>query len=181
MNSFLAVVYNILIFLFVFCKVSYVQKRKEKIVEGELRCKELSEYLDKIGAPREVWLSEDASGIVSHVAYDQSTNQLVGLVLPLDKNGMPVPFSFTPNSVDQINDHMKHNERSTLVYLILAQPMKENTAPFVLQVYGTNNKFKTNDVLQRWQHLNDQLTRLIIIFICIFMFPIFQYIFLFKF
>lgn len=157
--------------------MSYIQRRKEKIVEGELRCKDLSEYLDKIGAPREVCLSEDASGIVSQVSYDKSTNQLIGLVLPLDKNGMPVSFSFTPNSVDQINDQMKRYERSTLVYLILAQPMKENASPFILLVYGTNNKFKSYDVLQRWQHIRDQLARLITIFT----FPIFQCIFIFKF
>lgn len=147
--------------------VSYIQKRKEKIVEGELRCKELSEYLNKIGAPKEVWINEDGSGIVSHVAYDQTTNQLVGLALPLDKNGMPVPFSFTPNSVGEINDQMKHNARSTLVYLILAQPIQSNAAPFILQVFGTNNKFKSNDVLQRWTHIRDQLARLKITFISI--------------
>lgn len=56
---------------------------------------------------------------------------------------------------------MKNNPRSTLVYLILAQPMKDNVEPFILQVFGTDNKFKTNDVLQRWQHTRDQLARYI--------------------
>lgn len=139
--------------------MSYVQKRKQKIIEGNLRCKELSDYLEEIKAPRKVWINEDASGIVSQVTYDPSTNQLVGLVLPLDKNGMPIPFSFTPNSVDEIKNQMKDNSRSTLVYLILAQPLKDNSAPFILAIYGTDNKFKSNDVLQRWHHIKDQLAR----------------------
>lgn len=128
-----------------------------KIVEGELRCKELAQYLDQINATKKVWLNEDGSGIVAQVTYDPSSNQLVGLVLPKDKNGMPIPFSFTPNSMSQINEQMKHNARSTLVYLILAQPMKDNAAPFILQIFGTDNKFKSSDVLLRWQHTRDQL------------------------
>lgn len=139
--------------------MGYVQKRKQKIIEGDLRCKELSDYLEEIKAPRKVWINEDASGIVSQVTYDPSTNQLVGLVLPLDKNGMPIPFSFTPNYVDEIKNQMKDNSRSTLVYLILAQPLKDNSAPFILAIYGTDNKFKSNDVLQRWHHIKDQLSR----------------------
>lgn len=139
--------------------MSYIQKRKQKIVEGELRCEQLAEYLDQIKAPRKVWLSEDGSGIIAQVEYDPSTNQLVGLVLPNDKNGMPIPFTFTPNSISQIKDQMDHNARSTLVYLVLAQPMKDNAAPFILQVFGSDNKFKSNDVLQRWQHTRDQLSR----------------------
>lgn len=139
--------------------MSYIQRRKQKIVEGELRCEALVKYLDDIKAQRKVWLSEDASGIVAQVTYDPSTNQLIGLVLPKNKNGMPTPFTFTPNSMSQINDQMTHNARSTLVYLVLAQPLKENAVPFILQIFGEDNKFKSNDVLQRWVHTRDQLAR----------------------
>lgn len=94
--------------------MSYIHQRKEKIIEGELRCSQLSEYLDKIGSPRKVWLSEDASGIIAQVTYDPKTNQLVGLTLPNDKNGMPILFSFVPNTLSEINNQMKTNPRSTL-------------------------------------------------------------------
>lgn len=139
--------------------MSYIHNRKQKIVEGELRCAQLLAYLDEIKAPRKVWLSEDASGIVAQVTYDPATNQLIGLVLPKDKNGMPMTFNFVPNSVSDINDQMTKNARSTLVYIVLAQPMKDNVSPFILQIYGEDNKFKSNDVLQRWNHTRDQLMR----------------------
>lgn len=137
--------------------MSYIQQRKQQINEGELRCSQLAEYLNQINAPKKVWLSEDASGIIAQVT--PSKNQLIGLVLPNDKNGMPVQFNFTPNTISEINDQMKQNNRSTLVYLILAQPMKENTSPFILQIFGTDNKFKSMDVIKRWQHTCDQLAR----------------------
>lgn len=111
--------------------MSYIQQRKQQVNEGELRCCQLAEYLNQINAPKKVWLSEDASGIIAQVTYDPSKNQLIGLVLPNDKNGMPVQFSSTPNTMSEINDQMKQNNRSTLVYLILAQPIKENTSPFI--------------------------------------------------
>lgn len=150
--------YNNILFSFFF-KVSYIQKRKQIIVEGQLRSKELADYLDLIGAEKKVWLSEDGSGIVSDVTYDATTNQLVGLVLPYDKNGIPISFSYTPNAMSEIKNQMDNNARSTLVYVILAQPIKDNALPFILQVYGTNNKFKSNDVMQRWLHTKDQLAK----------------------
>lgn len=140
--------------------MNYIHEKKQKIIEGELRCKELAEYLRKMDAPNEVWLCEDASGIVKNVSYDSTTNQLVGIVLPLHQNtGIPIPFSFTPQSMDDIKEQIEKNPDSTLLYMVLAQPIKNNVPPFVLQVYGTDNKFNTSDVVKRWRHTKDQLAR----------------------
>lgn len=138
--------------------MKYIHEKQHKIVEGELRCKELAEYLDKFNAPKEVHLEEDGSGIVAKCSYDSSTNQLVGLVLPTNtKNGMPATYSFTPQSMTEIKQQIKQNEKSTLVYLILAQPIMDNVPPFILQIYGINNTFRSGSVVQRWQHTKDQL------------------------
>lgn len=138
--------------------MKYIHEKKQKIIEGELRCKELAEYLEKLNAPKEVHLEEDGSGIVVKCSYDSPTNQLVGLVLPTDqRTGMPVPYSFTPQSIIDIEQQIAQNSKSTLVYLILAQPIMENVPPFILQVYGTDNKFKSGSVIQRWKHTKDQL------------------------
>lgn len=135
-------------------------ERKQKIVEGELRCQELSDYLDKLNAPRKVWLSEDASGIVSKVVYDSTTNQLVGLVLPLDKRtGLPITYSFTPHSMSDIEKQIQGYAKSTLVYIVIAQPLMDTVPPFILLVFGTDNKFKSLDVMQRWKHVKDSLAK----------------------
>lgn len=113
-----------------------------------------------MNAPKDVWLSEDGTGIVQKVTYDPITNQLVGLVLPFcEKSGMPMAFSYTPQSFNEIKKQINENKKSTHLYLILEQPIKDNIPPFILQAFGTDNTFKTHHVLSRWQHINDQLKR----------------------
>lgn len=151
---------KLFLFFCIFYAVKYINQDKEKIIEGELRVKQLAEYLEKLKAPRKVWISEDGSGIVAKVSYDSSSNQLVGLVLPIDKTtGMPIRFTFSPHTVEDINQQITQNSKSTLVYVILAQPIVDHVPPFILQVYGTDNKFTSENVLMRWQHIKDQLAR----------------------
>lgn len=140
--------------------MNYISQKKQKFIEGELRCKELAQYLIQLGAPMAVWLAEDASGIVPNVAYDPNTNQIVGLVLPTEtKTGIPISYSYTPQSINDIDRMINRNAKSTLIYLVLAQPIMDNAPPFVLQVFGTDNKFDSVDVTKRWSHTADQLSR----------------------
>lgn len=139
------------VFAFLFL-VSHISQSKCQIIEGHLRTKELLNYLEKMQLEKIVWLCEDGTGINSKVEYHPSTNQLVGLVLPTNSTtGMPIPFTFMANSAEEIEKHSRERP-STLVYVILALPLKPNVPPFVLQLFGTDNKFTTDNVLQRWQH-----------------------------
>lgn len=36
-----------------------------------------------------VWISEDGTRITGRLQYDPGSNQIVGLLLPLDENGLP--------------------------------------------------------------------------------------------
>lgn len=133
-------------------------KNKEMVAEGVLRSEELSKYLTEMNAPKQIWLSEDASGIISRVSYHSPSNNLVGLVLPLDENGMPIRDSFIPTNVAEIQQQM-NSPLSTLVYLVMAQPMKKDIPPFVLTVFGTNNTFKAADIMRRWQYIVSELSK----------------------
>lgn len=103
--------------------VEHIQVKKPPLIEGELRCKDLKDHLVKINASNTVFLSEDGSGIVRRVVYDSKTNQLVGLVLPLE-NGMPKQFTYLATSKDRITQFMEQ-PKSSYVYLITAQPLKK--------------------------------------------------------
>lgn len=139
--------------------VKYIQEHKKKIIEGELRCDELKVYLEKIGAPKIVWLSEDGSGVIQRAVYDVSSNQLVGLVLPIDKStGMPISMTFVTRSLKDIENHMTA-PLSKLIYVVIAQPIMENCPPFVLQLFGTDNKFTRFDVGNRWTHTIAELRK----------------------
>lgn len=131
---------------------------KNVLIEGQLRCNELRQYLIDHKSDMSVFLSEDASGIVKRVTYDPRTQQLVDIVLPLKENGMPKTMSFIPRSAEEIQNFMKV-EQSTLVYIVVAQPLTPNIPPFIVQVFGTNNKLKKNDVLARWTQIEKETKR----------------------
>lgn len=112
-----------------------------------------------IGAPKQIFVCEDASGIISKVTYDSVTNQLIGVLLPLNtNNGMPKILSFKAESAEQISEIMKL-PRSSLVYIVVAQPLVRNATPYILQAFGTNNTFRTQDVLNRWKHTLAELQK----------------------
>lgn len=133
---------------------------KKKVIEGELRCQALKEHLIENDAPLSIYLSEDGSGLVKRVVYDVKTNQLVGIVLPLNQNGMPRTFAYTPTSASQIEELMKLSQ-SGHVYIMVAQPLASNASPFILQMFGTDSKFKADDVLKRWAYTEKELERYI--------------------
>lgn len=129
------------------------------MIEGQLRCQELSEHLKKIGAPNSVFLSEDGSGIVKKIVYDVKSNQLVGIVPPLDPiNGSPKIFSYMANSEEEIRKFFELPQ-SSLVYIIVAQPLIRHAPPFILQIFGTDNKFKATDVQARWRKIRTELKK----------------------
>lgn len=136
-----------------------VNENKNRIIEGQLRINELLEHLNKFECCNTLWLAEDATGIIQKIEYDAHTNQLVGLLLPINNvSAQPIPFSFMADSISNIEKHVK-NVVSTLVYIVTAQPLKQNVPPFILQIYGTNNKFSTQEVLKRWNHTIKELRK----------------------
>lgn len=142
--------------------VNYISRSKCRIIEGQLRCQELANYLDKMDLPKCVWICEDGSGINAKTEYDPYTNQLIGLVLPTNpKTGNPIPFTFIVDSAEDIQKHTKQ-PLSTLVYAVLALPLQPDAPPFVLQIYGTNNTFTGDQVLNRWKYTIKELQKYVI-------------------
>lgn len=139
--------------------VQHINENKPRIIEGEIRSKALSNYLEVLNLEKYVWLSEDGSGIVEKVEFDPNTNQMVGLVLPIDPlTGNPIPFTYLARDADEIRSNMQKST-SAYVYIVMAQPLANNAPPFILQIFGTDNKFKTQNVLYRWKYTIEELGR----------------------
>lgn len=139
--------------------VSYINQNKTTIIEGELRIKELNHYLECLKLEKLVWLCEDGSSIVSKVDFDPKTNQMVGLVLPFNSStGMPITFTYLAENEDEIYKNMR-SRMSSHVYLVMAQPMMIGVPPFIIQLFGTDNTFKTQNVLLRWKFIKAELER----------------------
>lgn len=145
----------------------YINQNQTKIVEGKLRCAELFNYLTNRKADLEVWISEDGSGIVPKTQYDPTHDELVGMTLEMDDiTGCPKKFPSTASDAEEIRKFMKY-DKSKLVYIVIAVPLNEGIPPFILQLFGTNNKFNTTSVVRRWLHTIRELNRYKYILICI--------------
>lgn len=129
------------------------------MIEGELRCKELSAYLEKLGTEKIVWLAEDVTAIDPTVNYDVVSDTLVGLVTPFDKRtGCPPPYHYRAATANEITEHMK-NDMAQSIYVVMAQPLNEDYPPFVLQLYGWNNSMTSRDVTKRWYYVEKELKK----------------------
>lgn len=139
--------------------MKHIHSDKDRIILGELRCEQLSKHLERTKSPNAVFLSEDGSGVVKKVVYDSRTNQMVGLVLPFDDTtGMPRTFSFQAKNEETMRQFMD-SPQSKLVYIIVAQPLQRDSSPFILQMFGTDNKFEAIHVLKRWKHTVNELKK----------------------
>lgn len=108
-----------------------------------------------------IWICEDGSGLIPKILYDPKSDQLIGMTLPIDSHtGCPKRFDFTTRDEDEIKKFCRMN-KSTHVYLILAIPLKEGVAPFVLQIFGTDNRFTAKNVIKRWNYTVSELQRYI--------------------
>lgn len=142
----------------------YIQTSNSKIFEGILRTEELLLHLNSRKLPLAVSISEDATRIIGRVQYDSSTNQLIGLSLPMnDHNGMPTPFAFPARNASEIYSHFANeNSTSNFLNVIMAQPLADVT-PFCLTVFGSDNKYTARNVINRWNHIEEELNTLGII------------------
>lgn len=139
----------------------YIQKTNCRIIEGVLRCEELLQFLNERKLEKVVTMSEDATRIVGRVQYDSKTNQITRFVLPLNStNGLPVPFSFPARNVTEIMQHFDNEHNiSPFVNAIIAQPIG-NEPPFCLMIYGSDNKYTSTDVCNRWIFIKSELKKI---------------------
>lgn len=135
----------------------YMARPHHQIIEGELRCDELLAYLKERNLPPCVCISEDATRVINRVQYDAKSNQLVGFVLPMDHNGLSIPFSFKARSALEIANHFSNgNPIASFMNAIIAEPF--GGAPsFCLSVFGTDSKYTTKQITKRWRFITAEL------------------------
>lgn len=127
-----------------------IQSSNGPIIEGRVRAAELRVFLTKRKLHSKVWLSEDATRIVNKIQYDPTTDQIVGLVLPMDHSGMPISFSFLAENVQKMQQSLLNFPKAENVYTVMSRSLNVNSPPFCLSLFGTDCKFKTSQVLKRW-------------------------------
>lgn len=137
----------------------YITKTNGQIIEGQLRVVELSRYLERRHLARIVVISEDATRINNTVQYDAKNNEILGFVLPTDKNGMPIPHSYPATNFDEICGHFsKKRSYAQYVNVIMAQPLGKVPA-FCLLLFGSDARYTAEDVSKRWQFIKSELSK----------------------
>lgn len=139
----------------------YIQSSGCHVTEGILRHEELAIYLKERSLEPVVCLSEDATRISGRIQYDCKTNQLMGFVLPLNReNGLPIPFAYPARSAEEIFNHFSNNDSSaSFLNVVMAKPIG-NAPAFCLLVYGSDNKYTSADVSKRWEYITMQLAKI---------------------
>lgn len=138
----------------------YIKSSGCCIVEGEIRSKQLLKYLNDRGLPLAVILSEDATRVVGRIQYDTPSNQIMGFVLPINKyTGMPDTCAYPARNAEEIlKTFSSGNSISSFLIVIMAQPVAD-MPPFCLAMFGSDSKYTSDDVENRWQYITCELKK----------------------
>ena len=128
-------------------------KQFNPLSEGEFAFDQLSVHLESYNAPRIVSISEDATRVITRIEYDSNSNKLVGFVLPLDTEYLPIGGSFLATSFDGVEQMFSSASKASSAYIYVAQPLSPSTPPFCLCLIGTDNRFDANSVTHRWKYM----------------------------
>ena len=141
--------------------IQTVQKNSSTVPfsEAHFRFDESTAHLSSMDC-RQVFLSEDCSGVIPRVEYDAHRNHFNGFVRPLVE-GVPCQASFQCDSFQQLEILFNATARSTLVNVHAVQPISNSgfvlmPSAFVLAAYGTDNRFTSLDVLKRWWNIFEE-------------------------
>lgn len=134
----------------------YIHRPDHGLIEGQLRNEELLVYLRERNQPLWVSLSEDATRIDNRIEYCPRSNQLIGFVLPMNKeNGMPIPFAYKADSAVNIIEHFNAPISDDLI-TIMAQPLG-GASSFCLMLFGSDKRYTATEVSKRWLHIVNEL------------------------
>lgn len=137
----------------------FIARTHHSIIEGQLRCNELLAYLNERNLPLEVAIAEDDTRVINRPQYDRNTNQVIGFVLPIKHNGMPIPFSYKARSAEEMMEHFSaENPVASFIKTVMAQPLG-NAPAFCLLVYGTDSKHTAEHISRKWNFIEDELAK----------------------
>lgn len=116
---------------------NYVSSKRTN-EEGKMDFEGLRLYLLENDCPKIVAISEDQTRIWPKIRYDPKTKCLVGFSTPYNQNGLPKVELLKVKSASCIQKCFKKYKKCSYVNVIMAQPLKENVAPFCVGAFAWN-------------------------------------------
>ena len=116
-------------------------------------------YLNARKQPLWVALSADATKIENRIQYDARTNQIIGFCLPMNEDGMPIPFYYKVRTASEIIKHFSSNiPVANFVNVLIAQPLG-GASSFCLLIYGTHSQHNAENISNRWIYVKEELKK----------------------
>ena len=134
---------------------------EEPLVEGQFRLQQLKQHIAINNYTSNVFLSSDATRIQSTLKYVSKSDTILGLVLPLDdKTGNPISNYFKFKNVEDVQRFIETHEMAENANIIVAKCLNSNSISFIIAIWGTDNKFKSESVVKQWRGLKSDLKKI---------------------
>lgn len=102
---------------------------------------------------KEIFVAEDATRVKASITYDKNLDECVGFVLPLDNNGLPKQNVFKCNSPYIVKKYFEKYRKAKFINAIVMTPLYENSKSKPICVYSTDNSYKFEYVMKRYDYL----------------------------
>ncbi|KAK4879124.1 hypothetical protein RN001_007270 [Aquatica leii] len=123
-----------------------------RVEEGAIRMSQLKQFLVQQNLPLKIFVCEDQTAVIQTIQYEPKINEMVGFVSPLNpETGFPERGRFIVNTLTDIERAFNEENVSKNAYVFMGQALHDRAPSFCICVYGSDNKFSAEDVLNRWQ------------------------------
>lgn len=102
------------------CKKNIKQNYGELNI-GKIYGKKLREHLERHNLPKSVTISEDATRLKTFVKYDPRSQELIGMVMKNESNGLPNHIKLKVKTPQDIMYLMKNYQRANFIEVIMAK------------------------------------------------------------
>lgn len=131
-----------------------VLAKKSQLKEGEFRFDYIRDQLVAKGEPLVVICSDDDTRITRCLRYDYKNDQVVGLQLPLNDDGVPIVRSFPFTSLKDVQEYMKNHKENTYFKLLTARTLGKSCSTYHLALFGTRGSDVSTEVRARWRYID---------------------------
>lgn len=125
--------------------------KHESVKEGTFRFNEIKERIIQRGENLFVHISEDDTKLSERLRYDSKTDQVLGLQLPLNDDGVPQVGVFKFTTLTEIQRLVNKHPMSTYAKVMNVRTLGEKSSNYTLVVFGTNGSDTANNVHARWE------------------------------
>lgn len=125
--------------------------KQESVSEGVFRFSEIKERIIQRGENLFVHVSEDDTKLSERLRYDPKTNQVLGLQLPLNNDGIPQTGVFQFTTLKKIQELINKHPLTTYAKVMNVRTLGENSSTYTLVIFGTNGSDTAINVHARWE------------------------------